>query len=387
MARLDMLIFGYRRVTVAESDVAKLSNILLKLGINADLSSNEVLIRESDMGKFISYAKGRIRYTSGETKGLFGFVKRRRKRFGAYIAIFLVIILNILLSGFVWDVRINGNEGVSDLQITEALHKSGFEVGSSWRKTDKNKVELELLSEYPDISWISINRRGTVAYVEVAESENLGKNEEIKSYYCNVIADRDAVIDDITVKKGIAQVKAGDVVRKGDILISGIIESERGVEFCHAEGDIKGSELTTVTVETYEKEMVKSYKKASLCEVKLNIFKFSINIFKNYGNRTENCDIINETKDYVLFDRYKLPFSVSKTYAKTYVEEEITHSEEEMTVLARQVLNEKINSAFKNADILKMKTYGGFKSGRYILTSEIVYSADIGKESRIEIKK
>jgi len=388
MAKLDMILFGYRSVRVSPDDVTKLSNMLLKLGINADISTDgEVLIRESDILKFISFAKGRIRYTITETKGLFGFFKQRKKRYGAFAALFLVLVLNFILSDFVWDIRISGNENIADYSVLEALEKSGFEVGSSWRKVDKNSVELNLLSENSDISWISINRRGTVAYIEIAESENIGKNTSMESQYCNVVADRDAVIEEITVKSGTAQVKSGDVVKAGDILISGVVESESGVFFCHAEGEVKGRESLIVSAEIPEKEMQKIYKKDSVAEIKLNIFKFSINIFKNYGNQAENCDIINETKEYVLFDKYKLPFSVSKTYVRNYTEKEITHTEEEMTVLARKMLTGKINTVFKDSDILKMKTYGNFIEGKYVMTSEIVYSTDIGKESTIEIKR
>ena len=38
--------------------------------------------------------------------------------------------------------------------------------------------------------------------------------------FSNIVADRDGIIEEITVKKGYATVKPGDVVKKGDILIS-----------------------------------------------------------------------------------------------------------------------------------------------------------------------
>ena len=41
-----------------------------------------------------------------------------------------------------------------------------------------------------------------------------------------IIADKDGIIEKISVRKGMKKVEVGDSVCRGDILVSGIMESE-----------------------------------------------------------------------------------------------------------------------------------------------------------------
>ncbi len=386
MVRLDAFIFGYRRVKVAREDIDKLANILLKLGINADISyDGEVILRERDVGAFLPLAKRKLHFTIGELSGIPGYLCRYSRRYGIIAALLIVLVLNVILSELVWDIRIDGNERISDTEVTELLRESGFEIGDVWRAEDKNRIEAHLLSKCPDIAWLSINRRGTVAYVQISESENVGRDDGEEEFtYCNVIADRDAVIEEITVKRGIAAVKAGDVVKKGDLLISGVIENERGVTLCHAEGSVRGVSLERLTAQTPREDVIRVYDERKLCEIRLNIFKFSINIFKNYRNHKSDCDIIENEKEYTLFGKASLPFSVTRFYARHYSDVPVTRTDTEMAQLAADRLGEITESFLRNADVIKLKTYGRFDADTYVMTSEVVYCTEIGEESVIE---
>ena len=112
---------------------------------------------------------------------------------------------------------------------------------------------------------------------------------------------------------------------------------------------------------------------------------FSINIFKKYGNYEKSCDIIEEIREFALFDKYKLPIRIEKAYIYEYDEVIRTHSDDEMILAAKHELDSKIYTMFKDADVLKLRTCGEFSDLGYRLTSKVVYSAEIGKESAIEI--
>ena len=112
-----------------------------------------------------------------------------------------------------WDIRIEGcDESYSD-EIRKELTACGFSVGSSWSETDLGELEIEFLSKSQNVSWLNINRRGTVAYVTVLEKQV--HEEEKKEGYSNIIAECDAIIEEITVIHGVASVKVGDSVKKG----------------------------------------------------------------------------------------------------------------------------------------------------------------------------
>ena len=81
-------------------------------------------------------------------------------------------ILTLLLSQcLVWDIRPSGNENIANSDIKARLESCGFSVGDLWQEKTLSEVETEFLKRYDDISWININRRGTVAYVTLIEKE------------------------------------------------------------------------------------------------------------------------------------------------------------------------------------------------------------------------
>jgi similar to stage IV sporulation protein len=283
----------------------------------------------------------------------------------------------------VWDVRVVGNENVSDYRLIDALSASGFGVGDRWNRIDKNKVEVSLLSEFEEISWISINRRGTVAYVEVIESKKPKQQAKWDDGYCNIVADGDGVIEEIVVEQGMAVVSVGDVVRKGDVLISGVIENDSGVYFCAAKGSVKAQLGTTISAYVPRSEVKKRYKRTIISEIDLNIFKNTINIFKNYGNPKGEYDIIYDVREYALFGKYRLPVSCMYTCFVEYTEEEVVYTETQMAELAGRILSGKLRSSFANCDVVKIKTTGKFENDGYVITSYVIYSAEIGTRSVI----
>ena len=386
MARLDEFIFGYRIGKVSPDSLPKLINTALRLGICSDVTSDgEFTVKEKDKARFTSATRAKMRFELGEPLGFFGFLVRNKKRYGVLLAMLLSTALLLLSRSLVWDVRISGNESLSELAVEDALSEAGFGIGTLWRKADKNEIETAVLSNNPEIAWISLNRRGTVAYVELIESENVGIREEIAPLYSNIVADRDGVIEEITVKSGEAMVKVGDVVRAGDILISGVIENDSGVRFCRAVGSVRASGVTEISAEATRSTAEKTAISRRIAEVHLLLFNFSINIFKNYGNCENGCDIIEEIRDFALFGRCKLPISLEKTYAVEYTELSRVRSDSEMTAEAKKILDASISAVLKEADVVRLSTSGGFSGDSYRLTTRVVYVSEIGKESAIEI--
>ena len=386
MARLDEYIFGYHKGEVAPEDNCKLVNSMLRLDICSKIKpSGKFSISGRDKAKLTAYLKSKMRYKLSKPLGLYGFLLGMRNRYGVLIGLLITVLFFAFSSTRVWDIRISGNEKLGDYEVESALSDLDLKIGTRIRKIDKNAIETQMLANNKDIAWISVNRRGTVVYVDIIESENIGNREEPGPTFSNIVADRDGVIEEITVDSGVAAVKVGDVVKKGDILISGVIENERGVTFCRAGGSVRASGVMDVSAESTAEVTEKIPKKHRLAELRIVIFNFSINIFKNYGNSSDGCDIIRENRKIALFDKYRLPIKIEKTYTVEYNEKTRTRSSDEMADAAKRELDSKIYSIFKNADILKLRTTGEFKDGTYRIKSRVVYSTDIGKESAIEI--
>ena len=386
MARLDEYIFGFHKGKVKCEDVSDLANIFLKLGISSRITPDGGFsLSHRDAAEFSAYARSRIRFELYAPGGLYGLIASLRYSYGIIAALILSIFVFAFSSTRVWDVRVSGNERLTDSEIEAALFDLGLEIGSPWRKVDKNAIENEMLSENSDIAWIAVNRRGTVAYVNVIESENVGVRAEDESAFSNIVATRDGVIEEITVDRGVAAVKVGDVVRKGQVLISGVVENEKGVTLVCAKGVVRASCVTNVSAEAPEKSVERVLKSQKLAHMRLVLFKFSINLFKNYGNSENGCDIIKENRKFTLFNEYRLPVRIERAYIAEYEEVERTRSAEEMTSAAERELDAMIYSMFKDADVIKLRTEGAFVDGAYRISARVVYSADIGEKSVIEI--
>ena len=387
MIKLDHLIFGYYRVEINERDKQAVLNLFLEEKIPISFESNNVFtICARNLKHFERAIDNKIQYKLSELKGLYSVFRSNRKRYGLFAGVFVVILLYLWLSGFVWDVRIEGSESGCEDKVIAELADCGLCVGARWRKIDKNKVEINLLSVSDSVSWININRRGCVAYVTVADKTTYEEQEK-NDGYASVISAVDCIIEEITVERGVAMVKVGDSVKKGQVLISGVIPTELGGGCCYAEGNVVGRFSDYVSVKISEKTTEKVYGRMSIESCYVEFFGFSINIFKKYGNLSSKCDIIEKKENLKLFCGKKLPISVTKSYVMPYYERQRTLSCDEMTKSATRLLNDEIAFRTKERDIIRIKTEGDFTDFGYVMSAALVCRGNVGQIREFEVQR
>ena len=74
------------------------------------------------------------------------------------------------------------------------------------------------MSEISEIAWVGISVRGVLAKIQIVEKSMPDPSTQLVG---DVIAARDGIITQVMTFRGIPQVRVGDTVRKGDVLISG----------------------------------------------------------------------------------------------------------------------------------------------------------------------
>ena len=378
-ARLDLFVFGYRKIEVPLDFLGRAASLLLSSGISARiLPDGSIYLRERDFQKCRKMLGGRVRYTYSELLGIPGIYSRIGCKMGILVGCVCSLLLTLFLSGLVWDVRIEGNFTVPDVAITEALEEAGFTVGSRWNKSDLSSLEVEALSLCSDISWININRRGTVAYVSVIEKDGDEADEDTQTgKYANIIASDDCIIEELRVVKGTAEVKVGDAVKKGDLLISGVLSDSANGGLCYAEGIVIGRVGDSVTVNTereYERIVPETPR---VCRVRIKIFKFPINIFKNSRNFDNKCDIIKDIDGFSLFGRGKLPIEIVTEYCVPHRSTSESYNDKELVSLTSSRLTESLSRALGNADLVRIRTTGEFTDTGYLMRADIVYLKDV----------
>ena len=154
-----------------------------------------------------------IPLTMAKEGGLPRLLGRIAHRGGLVVGLVLGIFLLAAAQNVVWDIRIEGNETVSDRDVEQSLAACGFSVGTSLRGFEADKTENAVLMQDDRLAWISINRRGTVAYVEVRE-KSLRPPAEPESP-CDIVASIDGVIQRVELEEGNIRVTAGQAVEKG----------------------------------------------------------------------------------------------------------------------------------------------------------------------------
>lgn len=146
------------------------------------------------------------------------------------------------LSSFIWVVDVEGNERLPSEEVLEACRKMGLRPGAWKRSVDVEEITNGLLEGFSDISWASVSLKGTDAVIRLAET--IEKAEIVdKETPCDIVAAQDGVILRITAERGTPVVSEGDVVKRGDVLISseviiGLEGEEQHPEYVAAEGAV-----------------------------------------------------------------------------------------------------------------------------------------------------
>ena len=383
MISLSQYLLGYKKFTVRNEDVRLAAEIFLKHAIGVKFNKNTFYSDSIKSKKIETVLSGGVEYTVSDLRGLGGFLYRNRKRYGVMIALLISSMLYFISSDVVWDVRIEGGSSAYDEEIIADLASCGFRIGTRWSDTDLSEVENQLLAKSSTVGWVNVNRRGTVAYVSILEKEV--HEQEVKDGYSNVVAGCDAVIEEITVVCGVACVKAGDSVKKGDLLISGVLPQEQGGGFCYAEGEVLGrvSESASVIVDEYR--TVKREKKSEIVRLDIKFFGFSLNIFNLYRNSDSTCDIIDTEESFSVLGK-RLPLLILKSSAVYASVDEVRLSESDMVSEASEQMTSYLAQSLENSTLLKIKTSGKFSDGKYTMISEYVCIRMIGRDLPFEVK-
>ena len=160
-------------------------------------------------------------------RGFFMASRPYRRRFGLLAGLILFIGIIFYFSCFVWQIEVKGCEETSYLQIIEELEPLGLKIGCR-NTVDVNAIENQYLKGNDRLAWMSINIRGTTAYVEVREQGAPPQTIDA-SVPTNIYASRDGVIVSIRDYNGSRCVQPGAAVAAGDLLVSGDWTDQYGV--------------------------------------------------------------------------------------------------------------------------------------------------------------
>lgn len=282
-------------------------------------------------------------------KGLPFVLKRHKKRKAFLVGLILFFIAIFYLSSFVWVIEIEKTDNISTDEIRNILTTCGFTSGMLKYKIDPEEIKNKALLTEPRLSWLWVNVKGTVAYVEVKEKRMAEPPIDINQP-CHVVASRSGVIKSIIVRRGAAIVKEGDTVTEGQIIVSGVTE---GFVPVHADADV----FARVWYEKDEKVSLDHKEIKETGKVKhrfsLQTEKFNINFWFNNDINYENYAVTDKKTRLKLWGNLYLPISINE---QKIIEQEVNTvrlTKDEASVLYEKELYDKLLKEIKNVPIIK----------------------------------
>ena len=202
-------------------------------------------------------------------------------------------------------------------ELTVSIEPERLDALNYFLAQDGSSAQKEL----PELAWLTVNVRGCRATVVVRE--RVPKPEIVnESAPTNVIARRDALVTDVRALDGEAKVLAGTTVRAGQLLISGVVETDGvmspvvGTRFLAGKGEVRGRtwyELSTkIPLFQEVKTPADGAKRAYAVLWGENRVKFRI---KGTGNLSTGYDKIISRKQWTLPGGLALPVTwVTEVY-------------------------------------------------------------------------
>ncbi len=283
----------YKTVKVEGFDLQKFLTQCIKENISIyhiqQKGSMEIILQvsASDWTNFLRTAGNRYRITVLSENGIAPLLKRVFSKKSMVVGIIFFIFLVYWQSCFISEIRIYGYESLSEREIRESLAAAGLYEGCS-KKLDPDGVEIQMFRSHPELCFIGIKYIGNLAEVNLVEGSFLDPDMDNVDIPRNIVAKKDGYVEKIIARQGSKEAEEGQFVRKGDILISGLMPIEdktykRDPEgtgslfrYVHAEGEVYAKIIYRFIAYQQKHEIIKKLSGRSMPGIAFTIGGFSL---------------------------------------------------------------------------------------------------------------
>ena len=298
---LYRILTGYVRFRMEGSGAERFLNAAAKFGAGIwDIKKKEhELYAAVPAGQYpflrSCAKKTGVRLRITEKHGLPFQLHKLRRRKGVIFGAAAFVVVFYVLSLFVWSIGISGNTTLPADRILSAAEKCGLSAGVLKSEMDTKQIEQRMMLELPELSWVSLNTRGCSVVIELREKE---KAPEIANPedYCNLTASASGQVLRISTFAGESQVKVGDAVVQGQLLISGVVEDTQGnTTVKRASGIVVAQTERTLTAEIPLEQIVKEPTGEIIERSSLRIFGMLIPLTLSGTPEGDYCEEVSRT--------------------------------------------------------------------------------------------
>ena len=230
--------------------------------------------------------------------------RQYRRRYVLLAAAGLLMLTMALGGTHIWAFQVTGNDTVPTETILRTLEKYGVALGARSR-IQQEELRNHVLLELPDVVWLTVNMRGCTAHVQVVERQrppHLYTDGEIT----NVVAARDGLVTGVQALDGEAQVMAGSTVTAGQVLISGVVDSDRrGYRLLHGMGQVWARTWYELSVSVPLTVREKGQETEAVTHLAVDVGRNRIKIYGKGSMTGPDCDKMT------LYHQARLPFGLT----------------------------------------------------------------------------
>lgn len=355
MKKLINLLRGYAQVRVTGAFPERLLNLCAQHRLAfwrlewLDQTSLTLRLPLDQLGRLEALAgRAMCQVEVTARRGGGAVAKGLAKRWGFLLGLALCLAAVSVFSRFLLVVEVEGNQTVPTAVILSELQRLGVRPGAYGPAIDSREVANQVLMALPQLSFLSVNIHGARAQVQVAEAVRPPQLVD-EDTPADVVADTDGIILDIDPRSGRAQFADGDIVREGEVLISGQLDLyqpegsqvDPGALLVRAAGSVTARTWRTleetIPLDTLEKAYTGQEKR--LYSLRLLWGRF--NFFENSSISGGMYDKITQTGSLTLFG-HTLPVGLEVTTLREYTLAEGTLPEEQAQQRLKGLLMERL---------------------------------------------
>ena len=287
------------------------------------------------------------------------FFASKMERRKIFVAGFICCMLFwMLTAGFIWNIKIEGNYVLTEDILLDYLEEKGVHVAMKKSRLQIEEVEKALREDYDVITWTSVQVQGTTLVIYIKENEmpdydQISQFEETDGTSqpegMDLIAAKSGTVSYIITRSGVPQVALGDVVEKGDVLVSGAVPvynedtTIRKYQYVQADADITLRYTESISVKKdilYEEKIYTGeQKKMAMFGVKDREWNLRLGSIPY-----EEYDVSGEKKQVKLLDRLYLPIYYGGKTVQEYKTVSQKHTVDEMEMIMQEEWNKIISS-------------------------------------------
>lgn len=269
---------------------------------------------------------------------------RRRKLYAGGITVFFLLLA--VMSRFIWNITVEGNYRFTDDTIIKYLDQKDIRYGIMKSAVDCDEVEASIRMDFPEIIWVSARVSGTRLMIKVKENEVMAAVPIRDETPRDLIAEKDGVITDMIVRRGKAQVAAGDTVEKGQVLVSGMIPIYNdAAELVNEQYVRADADIFAETTRTYAEDIPRlitqrtnTGKKRS--GIELRLMNRSLVLILP-GSRKNPWEYVRESRQLSVLGDFYLPVWLSRITAAEYNLYERSYTKDELETVKNKIHDRK----------------------------------------------